>query len=376
MPKNLGFPRTSRRSFLQISAFATAAAAAPIWTEPMLAGAYGKTFPSDAVLINLNENPLGPCDSARQASIKITPQGGRYLVPLTTELTKTFAEMEGLKPDYLRPFPGSSDPLHYSVMAFTSPTKSYVTADPAYETGMRSAAFVGARVVRVPLAPKTYSHDVRAMLAAAPDAGMFYICNPNNPTGTVTSHSDIEYVLQNKPKGSIVMVDEAYIHFSDAESAIDLVKADKDVVVLRTFSKVYGMAGMRAGFAIARPDLLAKIEPYAGTRYMPITAAAAATASLREPNLVSERKQINASIRQEVFQWFDEKGFSYIPSQTNFLMVETKRPAKEIIDAMAERNVFIGRVFPALPTHVRVTVGTASEMAGFRAAFEHVMKQA
>jgi histidinol-phosphate aminotransferase len=342
----------------------------------LLAGAYGKTFPTDAVMVNLNENPLGPCESARQASIKMTAQGGRYLTSLTAELNKTYGEVEGLKPEYLRAFPGSSDPLHYSVLAFTSPTKSYVTADPAYETGMRSALVTGARVVRIPLAAKSYTHDVKAMLAAGPDAGMFYICNPNNPTGTLTSHSDIEYVLANKPKDSVVMVDEAYIHFSDAESALDLVKADKDVIVLRTFSKIYGMAGMRAGFVIARPDLLAKIEPFAGTRYIPITAAAAATVSLREPNLVAERKQINATNRQDLFHWLDQKGFSYIPSQANFLMIETHRPAKETIDALVERNVYIGRVFPALPTHVRVSVGTAAEMAGFRAAFEQVMKQA
>ena len=375
MPKDGRIPRSSRRSFLQISAIASAAAAFPIWTEPMLAGAYEKSFPDNAVMINLNENPLGPCDSARQAIAKITPEGGRYLVSVTTGLTRTFAEIEGLKPEYIRPYPGSSDPLHYSVLAFTSPTKSYVTADPAYETGMHSAVISGARIVKVPLTPKTYSHDVKAMLAAGPDAGLFYICNPNNPTGTITSHSDIEYMLANKPRGSTLMVDEAYIHFSDAVSAIDLVKADKDVIVLRTFSKIYGMAGLRGGFAIARPDLLAKMEIYSGTRYMPITAAAAATASLQEPNLVPERKQINAGIRQDLFQWFDQKGFSYTPSQSNFFMVETKRPAREVIDALAQRNVFIGRVFPALPTHVRVTVGTRAEMKSFQAAFDNVMNQ-
>jgi histidinol-phosphate aminotransferase len=346
-----------------------------VWTEPMLAGVADKTFAEDAVMINLNENPLGPCDSARQAVAKMASQGGRYSVSVTQELTRTFAEMEGLKPEYIRPYPGSSDPLHYSVLALTSPTKSYVTADPAYETGMRSSEVSGARVVKVPLMPKTYAHDVKAMLAAGPDAGLFYICNPNNPTGTITSHSDIEYLVANKPKDSVVMVDEAYIHFSDAVSALDLVKADKDVIVLRTFSKIYGMAGLRGGFAIARPDLLAKPEIYAGTRYMPITAAAAATVSLREPNLVPERKQINAGIRTGVLQWLDQKGLSHTPSQANFFMVETKRPAKQVIDAMAQQNVFIGRVFPALPTHVRVTVGTRAEMDRFQAAFDHVMSQ-
>lgn len=346
-----------------------------VWTEPLLAAAAETTFPENAVMINLNENPLGPCDAARQAIAKIANQGGRYLISETQKLTATFAGMEGLKPEYIRPFPGSSDPLHYSVLAFTSPTKSYVTADPAYETGMRSAVVSGARVIKVPLVPKTFAHDVKAMLAAGPDAGLFYVCNPNNPTGTITSHSDIEYLVANKPKGSVVMVDEAYIHFSDAQSALDLVKADNDVVILRTFSKIYGMAGLRGGFIIGRPDLLAKPEVYAGTRYMPITAAAAATVSLQEPNLVPERKQINAGVREGVFDWLAKKGFAHTPSQANFFMVETNRPAKQVIDALAAQNVFIGRVFPALPTHVRVTVGTREEMDRFQAAFDRVMNQ-
>ena len=129
--------------------------------------------------------------------------------------------------------------------------------------------------MKVPLT-STYAHDVKAMLAAAPDAGMFYICTPNNPTGTLTSHSDIEFLLANKPKDSILLVDEAYIHFSDATTALDLVKADKDVIVLRTFSKIYGMAGLRCGFAIARPDLLEKMGAFSGWSAMPITAVAAA----------------------------------------------------------------------------------------------------
>ena len=161
---------------------------------------------------------------------------------------------------------------------------------------MHAARNSGARVVKVPLT-KTYAHDVRAMLAAAPDAGVFYVCTPNNPTGTLTSHSDIEYLVENKPKNSIVLVDEAYIHFSDAPSAIDLVKAGKDVIVLRTFSKLYGMAGLRCGMAIGRPDLVQKIQNYGGGNPMPVTAVAAATASLKEPQLVAERKRVNAEIR-------------------------------------------------------------------------------
>jgi histidinol-phosphate aminotransferase len=367
----------SRRSFLQVSAAAAAVAVGyRIVTEPMLANADSlrdpRAYPKDAVLINANENPLGPCGVACGAVNEVASQGGRYSDWLTTDLIKTFAVAEGLKPEYVRAFPGSSGPLHYSVLAFTTSAKSYVTADPGYEAGMHAAKATGARVVKVPLT-NTHAHDVKAMLAAAPDAGMFYICTPNNPTGTLTSHSDIEFLLANKPKDSILLVDEAYIHFSDATTALDLVKADKDVVVLRTFSKIYGMAGLRCGFAIARPDLLEKMSAFSGWSAMPITAVAAATASLKDSQLVPERRKINTSIREATFEWLSKNGYSFVPSQSNCFMLDAKRPAKDVIAAMAAQNVFIGRPWPVWPTHVRITVGTQSEMERFQAAFDHVM---
>jgi len=363
----------SRRSFLQVSAAAAAVAVGyRIVTEPMLAHAGSIPYPKDAVLINANENPLGPCGVACDAVNSVASQGGRYSDWMTGDLIKTFAAAEGLKPEYVRAFPGSSGPLHYSVLAFTSAAKSYVTADPGYEAGAHAAKASGARVLNVPLT-KTYTHDVKAMLAAAPDAGMFYICTPNNPTGTLTSHAEIEFLLANKPKDSTVLVDEAYIHFSDASTALDLVKADKDLIVLRTFSKIYGMAGLRCGFAIARPDLLEKMTAFSGWSAMPITAVAAATASVKDPRLVPERKQINATIREATFQWLSKNGYSFVPSQSNCFMLDAKRPAKEVIALMAAQNVFIGRPWPVWPTHVRVTVGTQSEMERFQEAFQHVM---
>src|SRR5437870_4917130 len=290
-------PSTSRRSFLSLSAAASAAVALRMVTEPMLARARDHHPPAGSIMIDANENPLGPCSSAREAIVTITPQGGRYLDGLTEDLVNAIAQMEGVKPDYVTVHAGSTVPLHHIVCAFTSQQRSYVTADPGFEAGMFYAQAMGARVVKVPLT-KTYAHDVKAMLAAAPDAGLFYICSPNNPTGTVTPHSDIEYLVENKPKGSVVMVDEAYIHFADTTSAIDLVKAGKDVIVLRTFSKIYGMAGLRCGFAVARPELLEKIMNRSGWNFMPITAVVAASASLKDPRLGSERKRINASVRQ------------------------------------------------------------------------------
>lgn len=367
---------TSRRSFLTLSTAVSAAAMMRIVTEPVLARAAREHHPpGDAIMIDSNENPLGPCVSAREAVVNIAPQGGRYLDGLTEDLVGTMAQTEGVKSEYINIHAGSTVPLHDAVCAFASPTRSYVTADPGYEAGMFAAKAMGAPVVKVPLT-KTYAHDVKAMLAAGPEAGVFYVCSPNNPTGTLTAHSDIEYLVDNKPKGSIVLVDEAYIHFSDAESVIDLVKADKDVILLRTFSKLYGMAGLRCGCAIARPDLLEKMSNYGGWNFMPITAMVAASASLKHTGLVAERKKMNAGVREETFQWLDKNGYSYIRSQSNCFMLDTKRPAKEIIDAMAAQKVFIGRIWPAWPTYTRITVGTRPEMEQFQAAFKKAMSGA
>jgi histidinol-phosphate aminotransferase len=372
MPAGNPLSNLSRRSFLGFSTAASAAVALRVVTEPMLAWAERKHAPKGAILINSNENPLGPSDRARAAATAIVPESGRYQWGLSDDLVATFAQTEGLKPSYVRVYPGSSEPLHYTIIAFTSPTRSYVTADPGYEAGMHAAKTSGARVVKVKLT-KTYAHDVKAMVAAAPDAGVFYVCMPNNPTGTLTSHSDIEFLLESKPKGSIVLVDEAYIHFSDATSVLDLVKADKDLIALRTFSKVYGMAGLRCGFAMGRPDLIEKMEQVGGWNYMPVTAVAAAAASLNEPGLVPGRKRINATVRAATFQWLDQNGYSYIPSESNCFMLDTKRPGQETIDAMARQNVIIGRIWPVMPTWVRITVGTQPEMEQFQTAFKRVM---
>jgi histidinol-phosphate aminotransferase len=369
----------SRRSFLQLGAVAPAVVTSGILGESFFAASARAAslprgpFPKDAVIIDANENPLGPCSVAREAIAEITGNSGRYSFWLTEDLGRRFAEQQGLKSEYVRAFPGSGEPLHFSVLAFTSTSRSYVTADPGYEAGMHAAKISGARVVKTPLS-SSYAHDVKAMLGAAPDAGLFYICTPNNPTGTLTPHADIEDLVEHKPKGSIVLVDEAYIHFSDAITALDLVKADKDVIVLRTFSKIYGMAGLRCGLAIGRPDLVARISSFSGSNSLPVTAVAAALTSLDNLTVVPERKRINAAVRSETFAWLNRNGYSYVPSVSNCFMLDTKRPAQEVIDAMAARNVFIGRAWPVWPTHVRITVGTKSEMEKFQTAFQEVMQ--
>jgi len=211
------------------------------------------------------------------------------------------------------------------------------------------------------------------MIAAAPDAGLFYVCSPNNPTGTLTPLGEIAYLADNKPRGSVVLVDEAYLHFTETPSAIELVKAGKDVVVLRTLSKAYGMAGLRCGFAISRPDLLESVLNHCGDNFMPVPAVVAALASMKDPKLVPERRRINATVRQGTFDWLDRNHYSYIPSVSNCFLLDTGRPGRETIEAMAKLNVFVGRVWPSYPNHVRITVGTQEEMARFQEAFQKVM---
>src|SRR5215471_13959514 len=176
----------SRRSFGRIATMLTAGAALPFYNEPAMAqlSAIRGPMPPDAVKINANENPLGPCQEAVAAIHAILPNGGRYLYEETFGMQEILAEQEGVKANYVQPYAGSSAPLHQAVLAFTSPTKPFVTADPGYEAGERAARFIGAKVISVPLT-KSYAHDVKAMAASA-DAGLIYICNPNNPTGTLT----------------------------------------------------------------------------------------------------------------------------------------------------------------------------------------------
>jgi histidinol-phosphate aminotransferase len=365
----------NRRSFLRFAAIASAGAALPIVNESHLAMAQmsaKRPVPgSGAVLINANENPLGPCESARATIAALIPDGGRYQEELTAKLAETIATREGLKAENIAVYAGSSEPLHYSVLAFTGKDRGYVTADPGYEAGAYAAKASGATVTKVPLT-KTHAHDLRAMVAADPKAGLLYICNPNNPTGTITPREEIEFAMANKPSGSILLVDEAYIHFSDQPSVIDMVRDGKEIIVLRTFSKIYGMAGVRCGFAAGRPDLLAKLKPF-GWNAMPIFAVAAANTSLEDPNVVPQRKKYTADVREETLSWLTSKGYAVTQSQSNCFMVDTRRPSHDVIAAMAKQNVYIGRPWPSWNNWVRVTVGTTSDMAQFRTAFQTVM---
>lgn len=367
----------SRRNFMRLAAATSAFASIPILTESRLAYAQRPHFadPNKGIHIDANENPLGPSEGARAAIANIIPKGGRYEFNMQMDLTDTFAKIEGLDPESVAAYAGSSEPLHYTVLAFTSASKPLVTADPGYEAPMWAAKAAGAQVIKVPLAdPKGAAmHDAKAMIAASANPGVIYICNPNNPTGTVTPQADIDYIVANAPKGTVVLIDEAYIHLSDAPRSLHYVKEGKDVIVLRTFSKLYGMAGIRMGFAVGRPDLLAKLTPLGGQNSLPITALAAAKASITDPDLVPTRKRLIAEIRNENLAWLKGQGYATTPSVSNCFMLDVKRPGGEVLAALAKKDVYIGRIWPAWPNSVRITVGTREEMAIFQKAFSEVM---
>ena len=365
-----------RRALLRGAAFI--AAAAPILGEAELAHAKMASqmmgvLPPDAVIINANENPLGPCKSACEAITKILPLGGRYdRMGELNALTDEYAAMHGLKPENIAFYAGSSEPLHYTTLAFTGPGKSLVMADPSYESANMAAQISKAKVIKVPLTA-TYAHDVKKMVAADPNAGLIYLVNPNNPTGTITPREEILWALENKPKGSILLVDEAYIHLSDEHDVLDQVAAGKDIVVLRTFSKIYGMAGIRCGVAIARPDLLEKLTPYYQNA-MPVTALVAARASLADKDLIPTRKKWIADSRNETLSFLKANGYKPVgTSVSNCFMIDTGRPAHKVIAALQKEKVYIGRIWPVWPNAVRVSVGSPDDMAKFRAAFKKVM---
>jgi histidinol-phosphate aminotransferase len=363
----------SRRDFGRLAALMAGAGMLPILDEPTLAqlSAVPGGIPKGAVKIDANENPLGPCPEALEAARAMVAEGGRYLYAQTDSFVDTLASQEGVSPAHVRAYPGSSLPLHHAVMAFTSPGKPLVIADPGYEAGERAARIVGAPVRRVPL-DSHCAHDVKAMAAASAEAGLIYVCNPNNPTGTITPRGEIEWLLDNKPRGAVVLLDEAYIHFSDEPVCADLVARGKDLIILRTFSKLYGMAGLRAGAAIARPDLLERMSG-SFTGALPTPAMAAAVASLKSANLVNERRKMVADVRNQTLGFLKKLGYDVTPSASNCFMVNVKRPGGEVIAALRRENVYIGRIWPSWPTWVRVTVGTGQEMAAFQAAFARVM---
>ncbi|MCI4590228.1 pyridoxal phosphate-dependent aminotransferase [Sphingobium sp. BYY-5] len=331
-----------------------------------------------AVRIGANECWTGPFPVAAEAAFKLVTEGNRYEPDNEHQkLFEAVSSVEGIPADRVTAWPGSSDPLNRVTVAFASPTRGIVTADPTYEAIWRTAAWVGAPVKRVPLT-KDYAHDVKAMLAADPNAAVYYICSPNNPTGTVTPIADIEWLANNKPKDAVLVVDEAYIHWVDGPNAAKLAATRDDVLILRTFSKLFGMAGMRLGLTFASPVLMEKMMRYDGgqvTAMLPMTAVACGTVSVAQADLIKARRAEMIAAREKAVSHLKAKGIKVIPgSQANMFMVDWGKPAKEMQAAILAANVQIGRNWPIWPNVSRVSVGSISEMEAFNTAVDKVWK--
>ena len=334
------------------------------------------------IRIGQNECWTGPFAVGVAAGSKILSQSNRYAPhDERGDFIRTVSGIENVPEDHVSPWPGSGEPLTRTVVAFCSPSKGLVTADPTYETPGRAAAFLNVPVKAVPLKPD-YSHDVRAMLAANPGAGVYYIVSPNNPTGTMTPMSEIEWLVENKPAGSIVLIDEAYIHWSDAypnNTATHLVAQGKDVIILRTFSKIFGMAGARMGYFMARPDIVKKMQMYDGgtlSGQLPMPSLVCATTSLTAHDEIARRRKELMATRAMTVDFLTRRNLKLIgSSQANFVMIDWKtKTAKEMQAAFRAQDVEIaGGRWPIWPTVSRISIGSKADMEGFFAAFDKVV---
>ena len=368
----------SRRDFGRIAALLGIGASAPaVLAAPALAQPQSAARPAGKpVLIGANECWTGPFPAGVEAGARAMVEGNRYDPDhLNDKLVEVVSRVDGVPQTHIRTWPGSSGPLVSVVAAYCSPEKGLVTADPTFESAWRTAGYLNAPITKVPQ-PIGKGADVRGMLAANPRAGLYYVCSPNNPTGTITPLADIEWLLANKPADSMLLVDEAYIHFSEAQSAARLVQGRKDIIVLRTFSKLFGMAGVRLGLTFADPEVQKRIMLYnAAAPGLAITAMACGAAVYDKADLIRARRNEMIAAREETIAWLTAKGITVQPgAQANMFMVDWKKPAKEMQATLLAQNVVIGRNWPIWPNASRITVGSASEMAAFRAAVGKVYK--
>jgi histidinol-phosphate aminotransferase len=333
--------------------------------------------PPDTVWINGNEFPEGPPQASVDAMAQIIGGSNRYHYQEFPAFYSKLAASEGLTADQILVGAGSSEPLHAAVEAFTSPTVPLIIPMPTYEAAPELTKYKGHPVIETPLNSKM-APDVRRLAAEAEKAGggLIYIVNPNNPTSTITTSDDMAWLVANLPKNSYVLVDEAYLHYAtspEISSALQYVKEGKNVIVTRTFSKIYGMAGLRVGYIAGRPDLIAKMEPYRNNVISIVSVRAVSAALDLGPKMLEERKAKIVRTRTELCEWMTRKNFKFIPPQANFVMIETGRDAKQMQATLLNKGVAIGRPFPPLTTMIRVSIGTDAEMEKFRKVFTEVV---
>jgi len=323
----------------------------------------------------------------------------RYPDEHTDLLIESLAKINGVNRDQILLGDGSGEILKLCAAAFTGPLTArndrtvtlarptrggalefrpgrgkLVVADPTFEAILNHANINQAEVVKVPLA-SSFGHDLPKMLAAAGE-GLIYICNPNNPTASITPKNEVRDLIAKTPRQTTILVDEAYFHYADSpdyETVIPLIKDYPNLIVARTFSKIYGMAGLRLGYCMAQPETIQRLRPHQTWDSVNIMALAAGIASLRDSDQVANGRRINSQTKIFLSGELEAMGYKHVPSQANFIMIDVKRPVRPMIQALAQRGVQVGRVFPALPNHMRVTIGKKPEMETFLAAFRRVV---
>jgi histidinol-phosphate aminotransferase len=330
----------------------------------MQAGTAGTQIHLDA-----NENPYGPSLSALEALKLDTSLANRYAKHEYADLVDAIAATHRVKAEQVILGCGSSENLGMTANVFLGPGKTLFVASPTFELIVREAEDSGTQVVSLPLT-KTYAHDLDGILArAGTSSGVVYICNPNNPTATLTPRADLEAFLRTLPLTFTVIIDEAYHHFVGPTPAytsfLDRPVDDERIIVLRTFSKIYGMAGIRAGYAVAAPATARKLAAQQLKFGMSVLTAKAALAAWNDTGSVRTGAARNATDRAELFIQGKKRGLVLIPSETNFAMIDAGRPAPDVIAHFKKNNVLIGRPFPPMTNYARVSLGLPAEMQEF-----------
>jgi len=368
----------SRRKFAQLLGISAAAAVVrppPSFAKPTQSVTTPLTEAGSIVRLSANENPYGPCPKALQAMTDSFGLACRYPDEHNNVLIDKLAKLNNVDRSEILLGDGSGEILKLCAETFTGPqTGNLIAADPTFEAILHNATANGSEVVKVPLT-SSFAHDLSKMLGAA-KRGLIYVCNPNNPTASITPKDELRDFIEKTPPETMVLVDEAYFHYADSpdyESVIPLVKDHPNLIVSRTFSKIYGMAGLRCGYCVAQKEPIERMRRQQMWDSVNCMALAAATASLDDLDHVPNGQRLNKEAKQFTTSELEKMGYKSIPSQANFIMFDCKRPVLPLIKGMKEQNVHVGRLFPALPNHMRLTIGKKAEMEAFLAAFREVV---
>lgn len=327
--------------------------------------------------LHRNESPYGLAPSAAQAIHAIVEsQSGRYPIEEPAALAEAIAKRLGVANEQVLLGYGSVELLKIATETFCSPSGAAVVEEPTFEAVVSYCPLAHARAVKIP-PTQDYKHDLsRTLDASSLVGGLAYICNPSNPAGTFLDKRDLEQFIRKIPGGVVPLIDEAYYEYVDVpeyESCLRYVKEGLPIVITRTFSKVYGMAGLRVGYAVGHKDLIKQMAERRITTSPNQLAIAAARASLGEDEFVTRIRGLNGQVRDFLCGELRGMGLRFIPSQTNFVMIDLGQPAPPVIEALKKRRVLVGRPFPSMPSHMRVSLGTGDEMKLFMREFREVM---